>query len=212
MSIGYQRFKPLLLFLYSENNTHINFLDLLNNQLFMASLKITNLNKTYPNGVKALDDVSLEKVMSLCRLIAMNERDLKSRSYLQLKSRLNKVRSGDFSALLLDVDNESWDLRSKIVLRRLASRGIALFASSAQKEAEKLKLLEKHSTEWSVSTVRLGELTVLERLVELADESLNHPSKKSLINDPPSEDYFVRSEPCPKELSSFIVQNAPPVP
>ena len=159
-----------------------------------------------------LDDVSLEKVMSLCRLIAMNERDLKSRSYLQLKSRLNKVRSGDFSALLLDVDNESWDLRSKIVLKRLASRGIALFASSSQKEAEKLKLLEKHSTEWSVSTVRLGELTVLERLVELADESLNHPSKKSLINDPPSEDYFVRSEPCPKELSSFIVQNALPVP
>jgi hypothetical protein len=109
----------------------------------------------------------------------------------------------------VDKDNEAWEFRSMVVLKRLASQAMALFGTnaSAEEERRRIAVSETHSTEWNVAHVRLSELLTLQKLVDLAEKTLQ--ANRGTMLDPPFEDYHVRAQPCPKEHSDFILKYAP---
>lgn len=75
----------------------------------MATLRITNLSKTYPNGVKALDDVSLEISNGMYGLLGPNGAG--KSSLMRTLATLQEADSG--SAFLNDIDilNQPTELR-----------------------------------------------------------------------------------------------------
>ena len=75
----------------------------------MASLKITNLNKTYPNGVKALDDVSLEIGNGMFGLLGPNGAG--KSSLMRTIATLQEADSGSIFLDDLDVINSPKELR-----------------------------------------------------------------------------------------------------
>lgn len=75
----------------------------------MASLKITNLNKTYPNGVKALDDVSLEIGNGMFGLLGPNGAG--KSSLMRTIATLQEADSGRIFLDDLDVIKEPKELR-----------------------------------------------------------------------------------------------------
>ncbi len=75
----------------------------------MSTLKITNLNKTYPNGVRALDNVSIEISNGMFGLLGPNGAG--KSSLMRTLSTLQEADSG--SAFLDDIDilNQPTELR-----------------------------------------------------------------------------------------------------
>lgn len=75
----------------------------------MAVLKITNLNKTYPNGVKALDDVSLEIGNGMFGLLGPNGAG--KSSLMRTVATLQEADSGSVFLDDLDIINNPKALR-----------------------------------------------------------------------------------------------------
>lgn len=78
----------------------------------MSSLKITNLSKTYPNGVKALDNISLEIPNGMFGLLGPNGAG--KSSLMRTISTLQEADSGSILLDDLDVFNEPTALRKTL--------------------------------------------------------------------------------------------------
>lgn len=78
----------------------------------MAQLRISNLSKTYPNGVKALDDVSLEIGNGMFGLLGPNGAG--KSSLMRTIATLQEADSGSIFLNDLDIINNPVELRKTL--------------------------------------------------------------------------------------------------
>lgn len=79
------------------------------NCIFMSTLKINNLSKTYPNGVKALDNVSLELENGMFGLLGPNGAG--KSSLMRTFATLQDADSGTATLDDIDILNQPTEVR-----------------------------------------------------------------------------------------------------
>lgn len=101
--------KNLLPYVTDFQYRRLKYILINQNCIFMSTLKINNLSKTYPNGVKALDNVSLELENGMFGLLGPNGAG--KSSLMRTFATLQDADSGTATLDDIDILNQPAEVR-----------------------------------------------------------------------------------------------------
>jgi hypothetical protein len=166
----------------------------------------------------AIPDLELGNVLSTCRVISLTHRDLNGDATATLKNALasmkqdkedktsTKTTTTNTTIFKLPRGDDALEARALTCLGRLAKIGLKQFGTTVQEETRRVARLNREefqSPEWSAAHVRLGEMQSLQAIARFA--SMYAKEWEEQLENPPSEDFIVRTTPCPYVHSEFLL-------
>jgi len=146
------------------------------------------------------------KIISTCRLIALNTEDYDGKAIEVLERKL-KEGGEDF---LIGKQSEQLEFRALMVLSRLTTGALHLYPSTVKKDLSSISSssLEFQSKEWTAAQVRLGEMQSLEMLRSIAtsgSKQMRNKAQDKMSSSHPS--LKIHRTPCPQKNTVDLLQD-----
>jgi len=160
---------------------------------------ITDAAKFDPKNVK----FDGSKIISTCRLIALNTEDYDGKAIEVLTK---KLKNGD--EFLIEKQSEQLEFRALMVLSRLTTGALHLYPSTVQKDIASIPSLKFQSKEWTAAQVRLGEMQSLEMLRSIAtsgSKQMRNRAQENISSSHPS--LKIHQTPCPAKNAVDLLKD-----
>eukprot|EP00934_Nitzschia_sp_Nitz4_P008475 Nitzschia sp. Nitz4//scaffold11_size288233//43972//45987//NITZ4_000740-RA/size288233-processed-gene-0.142-mRNA-1//1//CDS//3329533972//8465//frame0 len=140
---------------------------------------------------------------STCRIMSLTTKDLYGKAAQVLRDNLQN------DTFILQEANDALEFRSLLCLARWAGTGLVILEKkkAVESEYEHLRAMNANGAfgtlEWAAYQVRFTEMQALQAVAGMLYERATM-GREEMVENPPSSDYHVMNDICPKEYLKFL--------